>query len=57
LQLKGKVENLPNEESNKSKVSKYIKKIGILGFLFFLVKGLIWIAIFVFGAKSCGWVS
>ncbi|HMU98776.1 MAG TPA: alanyl-tRNA synthetase [Chitinophagales bacterium] len=51
------MENLPNEDSNKSKISSYIKKIGVLGFLFFLVKGLIWIAIFVFGVKGCGWVS
>ena len=30
---------------------KWLKKIGVAGFLFFLIKGLIWIFIFVGGAK------
>jgi hypothetical protein len=35
----------------KDKLKKWIKRIGIVGFLFFLIKGLIWIAIFA-GAGS-----
>lgn len=31
------------------KMKAWLKKIGIIGFLFFLIKGLIWLAIF-FGA-------
>jgi hypothetical protein len=38
------------EENKKS----WLKRIGIAGFLFFLIKGLIWIAIF-FGAGK--WIS
>ncbi len=32
-----------------SKFKKWFKRIGIIGFLFFLIKGLVWLAIF-FGA-------
>ncbi len=31
----------------KKKVLLWLKRIGVAGFLFFLVKGLIWIAIFL----------
>jgi hypothetical protein len=31
---------------------KWFKRVGIAGFLFFLIKGLIWVGIF-FYAKSC----
>lgn len=34
-----------------SKFKTYIKKLGIAGFLFFLIKGLIWLFIFLGGAK------
>tara|TARA_B100001057_G_C22270761_1_gene726851 strand:+ start:372 stop:479 length:108 start_codon:yes stop_codon:yes gene_type:complete len=27
-------------------MKKWLKKIGLLGFLFFLIKGLVWIAVF-----------
>lgn len=30
----------------RSQFSRWIKRIGIAGFLFFLIKGLIWIAVF-----------
>jgi hypothetical protein len=30
-----------------NKVKIWIKRIGIIGFLFFLIKGLVWIAIFI----------
>lgn len=34
---------------NQSRFKSYMKKLGVIGFLFFLIKGLIWLAIF-FGA-------
>lgn len=36
-----------------SKWKTYLKKLGVAGFLFFFIKGLVWIAIFAFGAKGC----
>jgi hypothetical protein len=33
------------------KVKKYVKRLGFAGFMFFLIKGLIWLAIFFGGAK------
>lgn len=41
------------QNGKPSKWRKYFKKFGVVGFLFFFIKGLVWIAIFVFGAKSC----
>ena len=38
----------------KSKFKVWLKRIGLFGFLFFLVKGLVWIGVFFFAAKSCG---
>ena len=40
------------ENPRKSKWKSWLKKIGIAGFLFFLIKGLIWLAIFYFLGKS-----
>lgn len=31
-----------------SKFKTYLKKLGVAGFLFFLIKGLVWLAIFYF---------
>ena len=33
------------------KVKKYVKRLGMAGFMFFLIKGLVWLAIFFGGAK------
>ena len=30
----------------------YLKKIGIIGFLFFLIKGLVWLFVLIFAAKQ-----
>jgi len=35
----------------KERFIQYIKKIGIIGFLFFLIKGMIWLAIFLGAGK------
>jgi hypothetical protein len=37
---------------NQSKAVKWIKKIGLWGFLFFLVKGLIWLVIGIIGFNA-----
>jgi len=34
---------------NNSRVVIWIKKIGFWGFMFFLLKGLVWVAIFTYG--------
>ena len=39
-----------NSKGNQEKV--WIKRIGIAGFLFFLIKGLVWVAIFA-GIGKC----
>jgi hypothetical protein len=36
---------------DKEKIKSAFKKIGIAGFLFFLIKGLIWLAV-IFGAAK-----
>lgn len=41
------------EPKQEKKWVGYLKKLGFAGFMFFLIKGLVWIAIFVFGAKGC----
>jgi hypothetical protein len=42
------------EQSTSNNKKKWLKKLGIAGFLFFFIKGLVWIGVFVFAAKSCG---
>jgi len=42
-----------SQNSDGNKWANYLKNLGIAGFLFFLVKGLAWIAVFVLGAKGC----
>jgi hypothetical protein len=34
-------------ENKKTPAAKWIKRFGLAGFLFFLIKGLIWLALFV----------
>lgn len=41
------------EKAEKSKLKKWLARFGVAGFLFFLIKGLIWIAISVFAVKGC----
>ncbi len=40
-------------QSSKPNWKMWLKKVGLAGFLFFLIKGLVWIGVFVFAAKSC----
>jgi hypothetical protein len=43
----------PAPGTEKSKLKKWLARFGIAGFLFFLVKGLVWIAISFFAVKGC----
>jgi hypothetical protein len=37
----------------KSKLAVWFKKFGLLGLIFFTVKGLIWLAVILFAANTC----
>ena len=41
--------------ADKKKIKNFWKRIGIVGFLFFLIKGLIWLAVFFGAAKLFDW--
>jgi hypothetical protein len=46
----------PQEQGNQEKAlkrKKWLKRAGIAGFLFFLIKGLAWIAVALFAWKGC----
>lgn len=40
-------------EEKSLKRKKWLKRFGIAGFLFFLIKGLAWIAVALFAWKGC----
>jgi len=40
------------EKRNESKVRFWLKRVGLVGFLFFLIKGLLWIGVAVFAGKA-----
>lgn len=46
---------MKEEKQSENKLFIWLKKIGIVGFLFFLVKGIIWLLIFygAFNYVSC----
>jgi hypothetical protein len=41
------------EEEKALKRKKWLKRAGLAGFLFFLIKGLVWIAVGLFAWKGC----
>ncbi|WP_294674374.1 hypothetical protein [uncultured Fluviicola sp.] len=41
------------DEEKALKRKKWLKRAGAAGFLFFLIKGLVWIAIALFAWKGC----
>lgn len=47
-------DNLTKQSSDKKGLVKWLKRLGWAGFLFFLIKGLIWIAIFYGGFRLVG---
>ena len=40
------------EQTSNNKLKLWFKRIGVAGFLFFFIKGLVWIAIFL-GVGKC----
>jgi hypothetical protein len=48
------MENNQAPAKNKSKMALWLKRIGWAGFLFFLIKGLVWIAVFYGGLRLAG---
>jgi hypothetical protein len=42
-----------SSDQNKGQWQTLVKRFGIVGFLFFLVKGLVWVALFSLGMKGC----
>ncbi|UPT66671.1 MAG: hypothetical protein M0D57_19875 [Sphingobacteriales bacterium JAD_PAG50586_3] len=43
---------MESEENNKkANWKKRLKQLGFIGFMFFLIKGLVWLAVFFWGAK------
>jgi hypothetical protein len=51
-ETKDQAAECPISHKGRSKFKLWMKRMGVLGFLFFLIKGLIWIAIFIFGAEA-----
>jgi hypothetical protein len=43
----------PEVENNSSKIKTWFKKIGLVGFLFFLIKGIVWLVLIFWAGKSC----
>lgn len=41
-------------EQKRSKLVTWLRGLGLVGFLFFLGKGLVWVAIFAGLIKGCG---
>jgi hypothetical protein len=40
-----------NADREKPRTKQMLKRAGVLGFTFFLVKGLIWLAVLLYGAN------
>ena len=40
-----------NKFMNNNKFRHWLKRLGFLGFMFFFIKGLVWIAVIYFGLK------
>jgi hypothetical protein len=51
-QEKDKTLECPVSHKGRSRFKLWMKRVGVAGFVFFLVKGLVWIAIFFFGAEA-----
>jgi hypothetical protein len=45
---------MPETKKNPSPLSKWLKRFGVVGFLFFFIKGLIWLAL-IFAATYFGY--
>ncbi|MFO0360249.1 MAG: hypothetical protein ACK500_00360 [Flavobacteriales bacterium] len=48
----GKLPTSYMHDQEKRTIKKWLARIGIAGFLFFLIKGLIWLAVFAFAGTQ-----
>ncbi|WP_196938522.1 alanyl-tRNA synthetase [Sphingobacterium pedocola] len=46
-------EEIKVTDPKSSKLRLWLKRVGVGAFLFFLAKGLVWLAVFFFFAKTC----
>lgn len=46
-------ENPTPPKPEQSATRKWLARFGVAGFLFFLIKGLVWVAISLFALKGC----
>jgi hypothetical protein len=51
-QEKDKTLECPVSHKGRSNFKRWMKRLGVAGFIFFLLKGLVWIAVFAFGAEA-----
>ena len=50
-QIQDKPLECPVTHKGRTKFKIWLNRFGIIGFLFFLIKGIIWLAIFIFGVE------
>jgi hypothetical protein len=43
----------PEVRDRRARALAWLRRIGVAGFLFFLIKGLAWIAVWTLGVKGC----
>ena len=48
------MEGVKDNATKINKLKAWLKKLGVAGFLFFLIKGLVWVAIFLGAGKLFG---
>ena len=42
-----------DETRGRDRMTAWLKRIGLAGFLFFLIKGLVWLGVIFFGVSFC----
>jgi len=50
-QIQEKPLECPVSHKRRSKFMLWMKRLGFIGFMFFLLKGLIWLAVIIFGVE------
>lgn len=45
--------DLMTKTPTRGNAKSWLKKLGLTGFLFFLIKGLVWLGVFYFAGKGC----
>ena len=48
------MDNISDKDKNTDKFMRWFKRVGILGFFFFLAKGLVWLYIFYLAGRCVG---